>query len=313
MWYQVQNGGNAPVNYDLAVPQRAGLFAGVWGVTYAEDDHNNNPRQLTFHQQNEILGQQATKLNADAVMVDAEDCLKYTRNFRGAKPMIDGIRSGGWLGPIHLTTLGAPYDPLVDDYVYDLESFLETGGGIFAQAYAQAASSYAPQPTKLYYCERMGVPVERYNTMIWMDGRLTAQAQVDLLKHASTGRAVSVFMTEYASDAEWDVLDSVTKILTSSPVDPRLTLDPTMCWLRDEAFREFLMASTKNPENWAHANPREWKVLQNYLLYRVAFNLTPPPVDGWTKSIDPPANCSTRIGRGMADQLMAAAALLGRV
>jgi hypothetical protein len=313
IWYQVQNGGNNPVDYDLEVPHRAGLFAGVWGVTYAVTDGGNNPRGLTFQQQNYILGQQAVKLKADAVMIDAEDCLKDTRETRGAKPMIDGIRSGGWQGPVHLTTLGAPNNPMADDYAFDLESFLETGGGIFAQAYAQIVSSYAPQPTKLYFCERMKVPVDRYNTMIWIDYRLTTVDQVELLKHAGTGRAISIFMTEYGTEADWKTLNELTKLYTPPPVDARLTLDPMLVLLRDQANKEYTKATAKDPKKWAFDNPKEYQMLQNYLLYRVAFDQKPPPVEGYTRPYDPPTNCSTQIGRGMANQLMAAASLLGRM
>jgi hypothetical protein len=214
---------------------------------------------------------------------------------------------------VHLTTLGAPNNPFVDDYGFDLESFLETGGGIFAQAYAQIVSSYAPQPTKLYFCERMGVPVDKYNTMIWVDYRLTAQDQVNLLKHAATGRAVSIFMTEYGSMEDWNILNEITKVYPQNPIDDRLTLDPTIVIYRDQATKDYMKATTKNPNSWATDNPKEWQMLQNYLLYRVAFDKTPPKVDGYSRPYDPPINCGTQIGKGMASQLMAAAALLGRL
>jgi hypothetical protein len=314
IWYQVQNGGNNPIDYDLGIPRSAGLFAGVWGVTYAVNDSGNNPRRLTYEQQNEILGKQAVKLGADCVMVDAEDCLKSTRSTQGGQPMVAGIRSGGWTGPVHLTTLGAPSDPVVDDYEFDLKSFLDTGGGIFAQAYAQITSSYAPQPTKMYFVERMKVPLDKYNTMIWIDSRLAPESQLEYLRAASTGRAVSIFMTEYGSELDWFVLDPITKTgVQAPPVDDRLTLDPILVTLRDQANNSFMAATTKNPEQWAKDNPKEWKMLQNYLLYRVAFNKKPPPVEGYSRPNDPPTNCGTKIGQGIASQLMAGASLSGRL
>ena len=325
IWYQVQNGGNNPVNYDLNVARNAGLFSGVWGVTYDQWDQGNNPRHLTPYQQNEILGKQAALLKPDAVMVDAEEFFKNSRGeakagtITGYAPgplgteMLNGIRAGGWDGPVHLTPIGAPADPLVDDHKFDLEVFLQTDGGIFAQAYAQLHTSYQPAVTKKYYVERLKVPADRYNSMIWLTSSVTAQDWVRLLREAESNRAISVFMTEYGTEADWDILDFITKpIAIPPPVDPRLTLDPNMVPLRDDAILQFKAATAKVPENWVKANPREWQVLQNYMLYRLGFNQPPPQVEGWTRPFDPPSNCGTRIGRGIANSLMASASLVGR-
>lgn len=313
IWYQVQNGGNTPKAYDLSRARQAGMFGGVWGVTYAVDDEVNNPRKLTLYSQNEILGAQAALMHADEVMVDAENVLKKTRAERKAREIIAGLRAGGWKGRVHLTTLGAPLNPLVDDYEMDLLSFIETGGGVWGQAYTQDSSSYRPSTSKTYYVNRMGVPVQKYNTMIWLDTRITPQTHVELLKEAETGRAISVFMTEFGDEPTWSVLDEITRPAGAPvPVDARLTLDPRLVQFRDEVFFYFSQAKAKDPKLFADANPREMQTLWNYFLYRVLFNQPPPRVEGWTGPIDPP-DVGSKIGDGGAILLQSAAALIGRL
>lgn len=202
------------MDFNLAEAAAAGLEPGVWGVTYAGNDGNNNPRGLSFFEQNRILGQQAVRLGAHFVMVDAEDCLKGTRVTRGAKTMVDGVRAGGWSGPVHLTTLGAPENPDVDDYAFDLASFLDTGGGIFPQAYAYRHTSYFPKVTRRYF-ERVGVPASKLNLMIGLDGWMTGADYAPLLADAGLGPAFSIFMAELTTDAGLTALEPQTKPVTA--------------------------------------------------------------------------------------------------
>lgn len=313
IWFQAQNGGNNPVDYDFGPCRSAGMLPCVWGVTYAVDDGGNNPRHLSWHDQNVILGQQAVKLKAESVMIDAEDCLKNTRDSQAAKEMIDGVRAGGWPAdkPVHLTTLGAPYDPFVDDYGFDLKSFLDTGGGVFIQCYAQLSSSYSPVPSMHYFNTRMNVPKDRLNCMIWTDGRISPDSQVQMIRDGGFDRALSIFLAE-DSDSNRDpvfmTLDAVTKLV--STIDARMTLDPRLVKLRDQVKNEISLATAKNPKLWAEQNPKEWLSLQNYLLYRVLFDQEPPPIENYTRALDPPAP-SSHIGKAGSSAIQSGAAQSG--
>jgi hypothetical protein len=222
--YQAQNGGNDPADFDLEPARAAGLSPGVWGVTYGR---GHTPDAEIFLRDGRTLGSQAVKLGAEHLMVDVEYAAKGTRDGRLLRPIVDGVRAGGWSGPVHVTTLGAPRGPYglgANDYEIDIESFLETGGGMFSQDYAHATQSYAPKHGKAYWTA-MGVPPARYSSMIGFhvaEGdqdtpgvRWTGAQWRPLLEEADVGRAVSIFMAEFTTEADLAALEPLFK--TSAP------------------------------------------------------------------------------------------------
>jgi hypothetical protein len=159
--FQLQNGdgvagGGVLPDFDLAPATAAGLKPAAWGVTYTAD---------AFYRDGEALGLQAAVRGARALIVNAEQCAKNTRATRGLAPIVAGIRAGGWRGPVNLCTLGAPTDPDRFDFEVDVASFLETGGGLFVEAYGNAYPCYEPDRCVRYWT-RVGVPIDRLNLMI---------------------------------------------------------------------------------------------------------------------------------------------------
>jgi len=209
--YQVQNGPSVR-DFDLRPARAAGLSPGVWGVTY---------EPARFHDDGMRLGLQATKLGAEHVQVDAEMCAKDTRAGRGLSPIIEGLREAGWVGPVHLNTLGAPDNPDVNDYAMDVESFLETGGGVFPQAYFNANDGYRPSLCVRYWT-RVGVPAERLNLTIGLyrseldqpkpGVRLAGAEWVPLLREAGVARNFSIFMAEYSTAQDLLGLDPLSLV-----------------------------------------------------------------------------------------------------
>ena len=201
--YQVQNGANV-ADFDFGPTKAAGLRAEAWGVSY-------DPSR--FDEDGRLLGAQARRLGADAVTMNAEMCAKGTRSSRGLKPIIDGIRGGGWTGPVNLNTLGSPSDPLKWDFEMDTESFLETGGGISVQAYINAHDEYSPANCIAYWTRF--VPRDRLNLTLGLyDPRsenpsktqLSGKQYADLLKAAGWGRGISIFRPETALPNDLDEL-----------------------------------------------------------------------------------------------------------
>jgi len=304
-YFQAQNGGNDPRDYDLGLPRQQGIRrASVWGVTYDEDDDRNNPRGLSFHEQNEILGRQAARLGAEgAVMVDAEQCAKDTRDTRGMAPCIDGLRAGGWAGPVHLCPLGAPSDPLVNDFKVDVRSFLETGGDVYPQAYMHDHAEYDPVLCIDYWTRPIvGVPRDRLNLMVSFSAGDTSHVRwsgaewLPRLQAASAGRAISSFMAEFMTDADLRALDP----LTLAPPTPAPGLDPRLPTIAANTLIELGLATARF-EPWRKANPGEWDKLVAY-LGTVADGGEPAPVD-----------LGTHKGRGVSGMLQGSAALLNRL
>ncbi len=214
--YQAQNG-ETTRDFDLGPAKAAGLSPGVWGVTYEPG---------RFHENGRLLGRQARALGAEHVQMDAEECAKDTRSTRGLKPVVDGIRDGGYAGPVSLNTLGAPDNPDVNDYAIDVKSFLDTGGGVFCQAYFNAHDAYRPSACVRYWT-RVGVPAGRLNVMIGLHRseesqskpgvRLSGAEWVPLLEEAGVKRNFSVFLAEHAAEDDLDALDTLA--LAPAPVD----------------------------------------------------------------------------------------------
>lgn len=214
---------------DLMPAKRAGLSAGVWGVTYGLND---KPDAATFRRDGEALGRQAVHLGADHVIVDAEMCAKFTRDTSGLKPIIDGLRAGGWLGPVHWTSLGAPSNPRTaanpngNDYGCDERSFLETGGGVLPQEYVNESLDYAPALCKAYWLA-CGVPADRLNHMIAVYtgalGRINGKGWAKALTAIGCKRNFSIYMIEMLEPFDLEGLDALAKAI----VQPTPTLTPT--------------------------------------------------------------------------------------
>lgn len=197
--FQAQNGGLTR-DFDLGPAKHAGLSAGVWGVTYDAS---------RFRVDGFALGAQAKKLGAEHVTMDVEMAAKQTRATRGMLPIIDGIRAGGWLGPVNLNTMGPPHNPDVNDYEMDLVSFLETGGGVMTQAYFNETNAFHPALAVKYWL-RVGVPAEALNLTVSLypaeadkekpGTMIPASEWVKILRDTwSRSRQFSVFMAEAMS------------------------------------------------------------------------------------------------------------------
>jgi len=217
--YQAQNG-DTYRDFDLRPAEAAGLSPGVWGVTYDPD---------RFYDDGHRLGVQALVLGARHVQMDAEMCAKRTRTSRGLKPIVQGIRDAGWTGSVHLNTLGAPDNPDVNDYEVDTETFLETGGGVFCQAYFNANDGYRPSLCVRYWT-RAGVHPGRLNVLIGLHRsevdqrkpgvRLAGAEWVPLLAEAGVERNFSVFMAEFATEEDLEGLDPLSLAPPSQPPAP---------------------------------------------------------------------------------------------
>jgi hypothetical protein len=205
--YQAVNGGTLK-NPNLTAAKAAGfdpnVGAGVWGVVYDLSD---------FHAFGVRLGSQAVALGAQHVIVDAEIVYKNTRPGNQGAPIIQGIRDGGWNGPVHLSTLGAPSNPTVNDFAMDTTSFLNTGGGILPQAYSNETTDYDPVNCKTYWT-RVGVPAGKINYTIGLysgaRGRISGAEEVQLLNAAGVNRNFSIFLAETALLADVTALEYFT-------------------------------------------------------------------------------------------------------
>lgn len=217
--FQLQNGAST-FAHDLAGAKSAGLYAGGWGVTY---------RASNFYADAKALAEQTLRQGGTHLTMDVEEAAKNTGDARGLKPIIDGCRAGGWTGPVNLNTLGPPINPQANDYAMDIRSFLDTGGGVQTQCYANAYDTYAPE-LGVQYWTRVGVPRDRLNIQISLfpaesdaqhpGRRFDGATWTQLLKAASVTREFSIFMAEAATDADLSGLDplSIRAPLVTSPI-----------------------------------------------------------------------------------------------
>lgn len=202
--FQAQNDTNLR-DFDFKPYRDVGLSCGVWGVSY---------NVASFKRDGMNLAKQALKLGAEHVMADLEEGAKA----QNVQLLIDGLRVGGWTGQVHLTTLGAPFDPLRDDYRIDPKPFLNTGGGIFPQAYAAATKTYEPIRCSTYWM-RVGVPEDRINYMVDLaternletgqPTKLDGGAYAELLRAANAGPRFSIFMSQWATPADLAALKAL--------------------------------------------------------------------------------------------------------
>lgn len=221
-------------DFDLAAVKAHGLKnVGVWGVIYDLTD---------FYTGGKALGTQAVKLGAQNCIVNAEMCMKNTRATRAALPIIRGIRDGGWAGPVDLITLGAPWNPDVNDYAMDLESFLDTGGSIHSEDYLNESEGYGVKEANVYY-DRLGIPKEKVNHSIALysgaKGRIDGAVWVPILKNAGVTRNFSTYMIQDGNAADYEALSQLIKSVPVSALDAAATreamISPAEAWLTSEA------------------------------------------------------------------------------
>lgn len=222
--YNPRDGGKK--DFDLEPARRAGLSPGVWGVTYGMND---TPDAETFFADGKALGEQGVRLGAEHVTVDAEMCAKFTRSNRGLFPIISGLRSGGWNGPVNWSPLGAPSNartasnPGGNDFGCDEQSFLETGGGLLPQAYVNLTPDYDPG-TCIAYWVACGVPLDRINVMIDLAAegkpRIDGAEWYRILTNAGVRKNFSIYMVEFLEPYDLEGLDALAQSSTPAPVDP---------------------------------------------------------------------------------------------
>jgi hypothetical protein len=255
--YQLVNGTNVnPQNIDIQKYGGASGFesCGCWGVVYDVAD---------FHAFGHRLGTEALRQGAEHVIVDAEQCAKYTKENRGMLPIVVGLQEAGWLErPVHLCPLGAPVNALPygpnDDHV-DVDSFLMTGGGIIPQAYYNAYSNYRPDLC-VDYLRACGVPAERINVCIELafeNSKVDGATWSGLLDDAGVGRNFSVYMVQHGTDDDWAGLEPHSSPdRESAPPEPP-TPEEDMEPVTDQQGRDgILFAVQAAAQNWADDKPR---------------------------------------------------------
>lgn len=184
--------------FDLAAVRAHGFTnVGIYGVIYYTSDFYNGGKKI---------GETATAQGAQHVKVDAEQCYKDTRVGKLGSTIIEGIRDGGWTGAVSLSTLGAPSNPQVNDFVMDTKSFTDTGGCIEPQDYYNDYAEYRPDLCKLYW-NRVGVPDNRLNHTIGLYPgnirKIKGAEWVNLLKEAKIGKNFSVYQAQDATKEDY--------------------------------------------------------------------------------------------------------------
>ena len=216
-WYRGPRGSIDSGEWNLAQPRAAGMEAGVWACVYEGE---------VFFTVGKNAAERAVTLGASHLIMDVEYALNGTRP-GGARPLIDGCRAGGWTGPVHLSTFGAP-DKAPDgsfwDYGQDLDSFRQTGGIVMPQAYTNMHPPYNPGDSAAYY-ESKGVPRDRLNLTIWPNGSLPASEWVAELQAAGLGPAVSIFLPEQTTDGDFTTLEAITKAPVPQPDPPEVLME----------------------------------------------------------------------------------------
>lgn len=199
--------------YDLAAVRAHGFSnVGVWGVLYNQSDFFNGGKQM---------GQSAVKQGAGHLIVDAEECYKNTRTTQAGWKIVEGIRAGGYNGPIDLSTLGSPSNPTVNDFGMDTKSFTDTGGSVQPQDYLNDYIEYSPKNSEIYW-PRVGVPRARLNHTVGLypghRGKIDGDQWVTLLKEANVGKNFSVYQVQDTTKADFDALAAYIKIFDALPI-----------------------------------------------------------------------------------------------
>lgn len=217
--YQLINGG-AVTGVDIREYGMLSGFksCGAWGVVYDEVD---------FYPFGVRFARELVRQGAQHAIVDAEFCAKFTRDGQRMLPIIRGMRDGGWAGPVHLSTLGAPFDARPhgpNDFAMDVKSFLDTGGGVLPQAYFNASSAYRPDLCVDYWVA-CGVPRERVNVTIELavESGTEKAIKIDgagwdkLLADAGCKRNFSCYMVQHMTKADIAGLAARAKLPVAPP------------------------------------------------------------------------------------------------
>lgn len=224
--FQVVNGQDPSKPTGLAnraaqiVAAKAGGFrnAGVWGVVYGQEADPPSVKKALYLNFGRLLGQEAVSQGAGHVIVDAEIGYKHTRADANAsgenlgKYIIDGLRQGGWEGPVHLSTLGTPTDPVGGDFEYDVNSFLATGGGVMPQAFPNQSPEYTVENCMTYWLRF--APRSRINMTIASAGLplgiLNGSDYLPHLQAAGVLRNLNWFLAETTGAEDLSALDVLT-------------------------------------------------------------------------------------------------------
>jgi hypothetical protein len=240
---------------------------GAWGVTYDAVD---------FYDFGRRLGAVAVRQGADHVICDLEECAKYTRDKRGMKPVIEGLRASRWMGPVHLSTYGAPVNPKTaknpngNDFGMDIQSFLETGGGVHAQAYVNNYDHYAPEICRDYWTY-VGCPADRLCMTIEVskaeagtqnEWAMSGAAWLPYLEAAGVFRNFNIFMTQFCFKADWDALEQFSRPRTPPPPDEEVIMEQIGSQHGITAFIDWLQQQpgvpTEHQPNYDPAKPGTW-------------------------------------------------------
>lgn len=206
--------------FDLPAVKAHGFTnVGVWGVIYSKDD---------FYNGGKALGASAKLQGANHLIVDAEECYKGTRPTHGGSEIIRGIRDGGWTGPVDLSTLGAPWNPTVNDYEMDTKSFVDTGGGVQSQDYWNESEGYTLEAANIYW-PRVGVPLSKLSHTIALyqgaKSRVPGSDWVTMLKSNKVGKRYAVYMVQDGHKEDYDAFkDYNASIAAPVPVTPPTTV-----------------------------------------------------------------------------------------
>jgi hypothetical protein len=225
--YQGYNGGTEPA-IDLSAAKNAGFDpnfgVGIWGVTYG---NSNTPDATVFYNDGHRIGEIAVAKGAQHVIIDAEFCLEGTGPTFGAQPIIDGLRAGGWSGPVHLSTFGATSNPNAFTFNMDVKSFLDTGGGVLPQAYSNETPNYDAVNCQTYWTRSGRSPTPTGDVAVGYDnlnytiglytgalGRLSGADYVTLLQAANVTTNFSIFLGETTNGSDKASLDELSLTTT---------------------------------------------------------------------------------------------------
>jgi hypothetical protein len=243
--------------FDLKAVKAHGFKSvGIWGVIYDRDD---------FYHAGKAMAQGAVDMGAQNLVVNTEEVYKGTRPDRLGKEIIKGIRDGGWKSEVSLSTLGAPWSPLVNDYQMDEESFLETGGSIIPEAYYNESEGYKPFLCK-QYLDRLKIPQDRQNYMIGLysgkRGHISGAAYVPLLEEASIGKNFSCYMIQHMTQNDATEIGQYIR-LASGPVPPPLPTNSTTA-------AQTRVKITDDADAWLRNTPGINKTTRILLCRRIA-------------------------------------------
>lgn len=191
-----------PRPVDLARFAAAGMKVGPWGSIL--DGNVASPAALARFAAK--LLEQATAMKASLLVVDGEQAMKGAdpapliqalAPFTGAKIFLTlGAAANGWTHPI-------AYRQFVDaDWTIEQAAYWYPPGGPGPDG---TSGDYRPDLDEAH-AVRAGIPLDRCRMTLYVAGPASMASLVAELERTHVGRAVTAFMAERGSPAEWDVL-----------------------------------------------------------------------------------------------------------